>query len=253
VTEVDVSNQEILSGAVLVTGAASGIGRATADYLVRSGRRVIYTDLPSTTLEEAASQTASVSIEADVTNEGAVIALFDRAVKEVGYISGLVNCAGIEEQKVDVREMSLATFERTMSVNATGSFLVAREFARRVPQGRPGSIVLIGSILSTVGYGGNTAYTASKGAVLQLGKAMAIDLAESLIRVNVIGPGFVATPMTAETLSREEIQPWLKSKIPMGRPARTEEIAAMAAVLLSPAASYMTGAYLPVDGGWLAL
>jgi NAD(P)-dependent dehydrogenase (short-subunit alcohol dehydrogenase family) len=88
---------------------------------------------------------------------------------------------------------------------------------------------------------------------LQLGKAMAIDLAESMIRVNVIGPGFVATPMTAETLGREEIQAWLKSKIPLGRPARTEEIASMAAVLLSPAASYVTGAYLPVDGGWLAL
>lgn len=251
--EVDDSNQEILGGAVVVTGAASGIGRATADFLVRSGRKVIYTDLPSEILDEAALLTGSHSIGADVTNEQQVIELFDQAVTEVGYISGLVNCAGIEEKKVDVRDMSLAIFERTMSVNSTGSFLIAREFARRVPPGRPGSIVLIGSILSAVGYGGNAAYTASKGAVLQLGRAMAIDLAESLIRVNVIGPGFVATPMTADTLSREEIQPWLKSKIPLGRPARTEEIASMAAVLLSPAASYVTGAYLPVDGGWLAL
>jgi len=251
--EVFDSNHEILKGAVVVTGAASGIGRATADFLVHAGRRVIYTDLPSNDLNEAASLTGSIAIPADVTDEGQVVALFDNALNEVDYISGLVNCAGIEEKKVDVREMSLQVFERTMSVNSTGSFLIAREFARRVPKGKPGSIVLIGSILSTVGYGGNAAYTASKGAVLQLGKAMAIDLADSMIRVNVIGPGFVATPMTAETLGRDEILPWLKSKIPLGRPARTEEIASMAAVLLSPAASYVTGTYLPVDGGWLAL
>jgi len=217
--EVDDSNQEILKGAVVVTGAASGIGRATADFLVHAGRRVIYSDLPSKNLNEAASLTGSIAVGADVTDEGGVIELFDTAVKEVDYISGLVNCAGIEEKKIDVRQMPLEVFSRTMSVNSTGSFLVAREFARRVPQGRPGSIVLIGSILSTVGYGGNAAYTASKGAVLQLGKAMAIDLAESMIRVNVIGPGFVATPMTAETLGREEIQAWLKSKIPLGRPS----------------------------------
>ena len=140
-----------------------------------------------------------------------------------------------------------------MRTNVTGSFLVARAAGRvMVPQGS-GSIVLIGSILSTVGYGGNTAYTTSKGAVLQLGKALAVDWSKFGVRVNVVAPGFVATPMAKASLEDPVKSVWLRDRTPMGRPAQPNEVASACAFLLSDDASYITGTYLPVDGGWLAL
>jgi gluconate 5-dehydrogenase len=197
--------------------------------------------------------TGGICITADVRVESEVDALFKGAVEKYGRIDGVVNCAGIEEKFIDARDMSLEIFEQTMSTNVTGSFLIARAAGRvMVPQGS-GSIVLIGSILSAVGYGGNAAYTASKGAVLQLGKALAVDWSKFGVRVNVIGPGPVATPMSAESLKDPVKSAWMKERIPIGRPANPNEIAKACAFLLSDEASFITGAFIPVDGGWLAL
>ena len=237
----------------MVTGAASGIGRATALMLAERGHQVICTDLPDTKIHEMQDLTGGISITADVRIESEVDALFEGAIKKFGRIDGVVNCAGIEENFIDAREMSLEIFEQTMSTNVTGSFLIARAAGRlMVPQGS-GSIVLIGSILSAVGYGGNAAYTASKGAVLQLGKALAVDWSKYGVRVNVIGPGPVATPMSAESLQDPIKSAWMKERIPIGRPANPNEIAKACAFLLSDEASFVTGAFIPVDGGWLAL
>ena len=197
--------------------------------------------------------TGGICIEADVRIESEVDALIKGAVDKYGRIDGVVNCAGIEESFVDARDMTLEVFENTMRTNVTGSFLVARAAGRvMVPQGS-GSIVLIGSILSTVGYGGNTAYTTSKGAVLQLGKALAVDWSKFGVRVNVVAPGFVATPMAKASLEDPVKSVWLRDRTPMGRPAQPNEVASACAFLLSDDASYITGTYLPVDGGWLAL
>jgi NAD(P)-dependent dehydrogenase (short-subunit alcohol dehydrogenase family) len=237
----------------MVTGAASGIGRATALMLAERGHQVICTDLPDTKIHEMQDLTGGISITADVRIESEVDALFEGAIKKFGRIDGVVNCAGIEENFIDAREMSLEIFEQTMRTNVTGSFLIARAAGRlMVPQGS-GSIVLIGSILSAVGYGGNAAYTASKGAVLQLGKALAVDWSKYGVRVNVIGPGPVATPMSAESLQDPVKSAWMKERIPIGRPANPNEIAKACAFLLSDEASFVTGAFIPVDGGWLAL
>jgi gluconate 5-dehydrogenase len=237
----------------MVTGAASGIGRATALMLAERGHQVICTDLPDTKIHEMQDLTGGISITADVRIESEVDALFEGAIKKFGRIDGVVNCAGIEENFIDAREMSLEIFEQTMNTNVTGSFLIARAAGRlMVPQGS-GSIVLIGSILSAVGYGGNAAYTASKGAVLQLGKALAVDWSKYGVRVNVIGPGPVATPMSAESLQDPVKSAWMKERIPIGRPANPNEIAKACAFLLSDEASFVTGAFIPVDGGWLAL
>ena len=237
----------------IVTGAASGIGRATAIFLAKRGHQVVCTDLPATKLGELQELTGGICIEADVRIESEVDALIKGAVDKYGRIDGVVNCAGIEESFVDARDMTLEVFENTMRTNVTGSFLVARAAGRvMVPQGS-GSIVLIGSILSTVGYGGNAAYTASKGAVLQLGKALAVDWSKFGVRVNVIGPGPVATPMSKASLEDPVKSVWLRDRTPMGRPAQPNEVASACAFLLSDDASYITGTYLPVDGGWLAL
>ena len=237
----------------IVTGAASGIGRATSIFLAQRGHQVVCTDLPATKLGELQELTGGICIEADVRIESEVDALIKGAVDKYGRIDGVVNCAGIEESFVDARDMTLEVFENTMRTNVTGSFLVARAAGRvMVPQGS-GSIVLIGSILSTVGYGGNAAYTASKGAVLQLGKALAVDWSKFGVRVNVIGPGSVATPMSKASLEDPVKSVWLRDRTPMGRPAQPNEVASACAFLLSDDASYITGTYLPVDGGWLAL
>jgi NAD(P)-dependent dehydrogenase (short-subunit alcohol dehydrogenase family) len=148
----------------IVTGAASGIGRATAIFLAKRGHQVVCTDLPATKLNELQELTSGICIEADVRIEAEVDALIKGAVEKYGRIDGVVHCAGIEESFVDARDMTLEVFENTMRTNVTGSFLVARAAGRVMVSQGSGSIVLIGSILSTVGYGGNAAYTASKGA-----------------------------------------------------------------------------------------
>jgi NAD(P)-dependent dehydrogenase (short-subunit alcohol dehydrogenase family) len=197
--------------------------------------------------------TNGICLGADVTIESEVEALVAATIAEYGRLDGVVHCAGIEESFVDARDMTLEVFEKTMRVNVTGSFLVARAAGRvMVPQGS-GSIVLLGSILSTVGYGGNAAYTASKGAVLQLGRALAVDWSKFGVRINIVGPGPVATPMSQASIDDPVRGAWLRERIPLGRPASTDDIAGVCAFLLSDEASYITGTYLPVDGGWLAL
>lgn len=237
----------------LVTGAASGIGRATALKLAQRGDQLVCTDFASAQLQEMKDLTGGICIAADVTNESEVDALIAATIAEYGRLDGVVHCAGIEESFVDARDMTLEVFEKTMRVNVTGSFLVARAAGRvMVPQGS-GSIVLLGSILSTVGYGGNAAYTASKGAVLQLGRALAVDWSKFGVRINIVGPGPVATPMSQASIDDPVRGAWLRERIPLGRPASTDDIAGVCAFLLSDEASYITGTYLPVDGGWLAL
>jgi NAD(P)-dependent dehydrogenase (short-subunit alcohol dehydrogenase family) len=237
----------------LVTGAASGIGRATALKLAERGDQLVCTDFASAQLQEMKDLTGGICVAADVTNESEVDALIAATIAEYGRLDGVVHCAGIEESFVDARDMTLEVFEKTMRVNVTGSFLVARAAGRvMVPQGS-GSIVLLGSILSTVGYGGNAAYTASKGAVLQLGRALAVDWSKFGVRINIVGPGPVATPMSQASIDDPVRGAWLRERIPLGRPASTDDIAGVCAFLLSDEASYITGTYLPVDGGWLAL
>lgn len=237
----------------LVTGAASGIGRATALKLAERGDQLVCTDFASAPLQEMKDLTNGICLGADVTIESEVEALVAATIAEYGRLDGVVHCAGIEESFVDARDMTLEVFEKTMRVNVTGSFLVARAAGRvMVPQGS-GSIVLLGSILSTVGYGGNAAYTASKGAVLQLGRALAVDWSKFGVRINIVGPGPVATPMSQASIDDPVRGAWLRERIPIGRPATTDDIAGVCAFLLSDEASYITGTYLPVDGGWLAL
>jgi len=237
----------------LVTGAASGIGRATALKLAERGDQLVCTDFASAPLQEMKDLTNGICLGADVTIESEVEALVAATIAEYGRLDGVVHCAGIEESFVDARDMTLEVFEKTMRVNVTGSFLVARAAGRVMVPQASGSIVLMGSILSTVGYGGNAAYTASKGAVLQLGRALAVDWSKFGVRINIVGPGPVATPMSQASIDDPVRGAWLRERIPLGRPASTDDIAGVCAFLLSDEASYITGTYLPVDGGWLAL
>jgi NAD(P)-dependent dehydrogenase (short-subunit alcohol dehydrogenase family) len=235
----------------LVTGAGSGIGAATAAVLAERGDRVVCADLDGAAADRvAASLPDAMAVSVDVADGDACDRMVQAAVAFGGRLDAVVACAGIEAGG-DALDLDAADFRRVVDVNLTGSFLTAQR-AARVMAGRGGSIVLIGSINSQMALPGAAAYVASKGGVLMLGRALAIDLAVHGIRVNVIGPGVTDTPMSAVSLADPERRDRLMARIPLRRPADPREIGLAAAFLTSDAATYITGAFLPVDGGWLA-
>jgi NAD(P)-dependent dehydrogenase (short-subunit alcohol dehydrogenase family) len=237
----------------LVTGAGSGIGAATARALAARGDRVVCADLDLSRAESVAAKLGdAVAVQVDVADEASSERMVEVALEAFGGLDVLVACAGIEIGG-DALEVDAATFRRVVDVNLTGSFLSAQHAARAMREsGHGGAIVLIGSINSQMALPGAAAYCASKGGVVMLGRALAVDLAAGGIRVNVVGPGVTDTPMSAATLADPERSAAFLGRIPLRRPADPMEIAAAAAFLTSDEASYITGAFLPVDGGWLA-
>lgn len=237
----------------LVTGAGSGIGAATARALGRRGDQVVCADVDSDRVASVAAEiNHAIPTVLDVTDEGQTKAVFGEMVEQFGPLHAVVACAGVEVG-APALDMDVETLRQVIEVNLVGSFLTAQAAAKTMRDGgQGGSIVLIGSINSHMAFPGSTAYSSSKGGVLMLGRALAVDLAPLGIRVNVIGPGVTNTPMSGASLADPERRAALMSRIPLGRPAEPEEIAEVAVFLTSESASYLTGAFIPVDGGWLA-
>jgi 2-deoxy-D-gluconate 3-dehydrogenase len=237
----------------IVTGAGSGIGAATAIALSDRGDHVVCADL----MVDAAKRTAktlhdAIAVEVDVSSAASCDRMVAQAVKRFGGVNAIVTCAGIEKHGLG-HEFSEEDFDRIIDVNLKGTWLSARSAARvMIEAGHGGTVVMIGSINSMVGNPGASAYCASKGGVLMLGKTLALDWAPFGIRVNIVGPGVVDTPMSARSLADPEKRAKMMEKTPLGRPAPPSEIASVVAFLTSDASSFMTGAYVPVDGGTLA-
>ena len=243
-----------MSGA-FVTGAGSGIGAACAAKLASLGYGVVCADSDGPAARATASSLPLATYaEMDVTSEADTERAVLRAQSEFGNLRVAVACAGIHRQGT-VAEMSRQLFDRVMAVNTTGSFVTARVAARAmIENGGGGSITLIGSMNSVaVSMAGQVAYAASKGAVLMLGKALAVDWGPLGIRVNVVLPGVTDTPLSRPSLTDPSSRSSALSNVPLRRPARPEDIADVIGFLASPAAAYLTGAAIPVDGGQLAV
>jgi NAD(P)-dependent dehydrogenase (short-subunit alcohol dehydrogenase family) len=236
----------------IVTGAASGIGRACAVALAARGDRLVCADLDGDGARAtAADLDGAIAVAVDVASSADCDAMVAAALEAFGGVDVLVAAAGIEKAAPG-HELDDETWLATIAVNLNGVFWCARAAARAMLAGGGGRMVLIGSINSQMAMAGQAAYCASKGGVLMLGRALAVDWGGQGIAVNVVGPGVVDTPMSARSLADPERRSRLMSRTPLGRPAQADEIASVVEFLTSPRAGFVTGAYVPVDGGWLA-
>lgn len=240
----------------LVTGGGRGIGRATALALARAGARVTLVARTAGELEAVAAEVAALGgtahpVTADVTDPAAV----ERAVcaaLEHGALDVCVNSAGINRPAPTV-ELPLEDFDAVMDVNVRGTFLVCRAVgAAMLEAGRGGRIVNVSSQMGAVGYPGRAAYCASKHAVNGLTKALGVEWAPHGITVNAVAPTFIETPLTAPMLADPAFRADVLRRIPLGRVGQADEVAAATVFLASPEAALITGAVVPVDGGWVA-
>lgn len=236
----------------LVTGAGTGLGAAIAIGLAQSGAEVTLIGRTQATLEETANVIAKQGgranvVVADVTDS----AMIREVIAAISKLDALINNAGTNfpEPFVDVSDEHLNAM---LDLNVRAAFVVAQAAARKmIALKTDGAIINISSQMGHVGSANRTVYCMTKHALEGLTKAMAVELAPR-IRVNSIGPTFSDTPMVRRIVDTPEKRDWVMSKIPMGRLVKTEEIAAAAVFLASPAAGMITGTHLIVDGGWTA-
>jgi 3-oxoacyl-[acyl-carrier protein] reductase len=243
-----------LAGRVaLVTGGSRGIGRAVSLMLARAGARVAVNYVrdaaaaEATAAEIAAIGNQTVALRADLSDPAAADALIAATEERLGPLDVLVVSHGIWKH-APLLDMTPQAWRETLATNLDGAYAVCRAAARRMVPRKTGTIVLIASTAGQRGEAEYAHYAASKGALLALMKSLASELAPHGIRVNAVAPGWVLTDMTRATLEGPEGPPAI-AKIPLGRPARPEEIAGPVAFLASDMASYMYGEVLAVNGG----
>ena len=225
---------------VLVTGAASGIGREIAERFAREGARVTGFDLAG-----------DAEIHGDVRSPADV----ERAVAEVvaaeGRLDVLVNSAGVREIG-DVYTMATEEWDNVIAVNLSGTFYCCQAAARSMREAGRGAIVNISSVGGLIGLARRPAYTAAKHGVIGLTKSLARDLGPAGIRVNAICPGLIRTPLTEQYFADDAFEEGLRTVIPQGRPGVAADVADAALYLASDQSAYVNGIALTVDGGWLA-
>jgi NAD(P)-dependent dehydrogenase (short-subunit alcohol dehydrogenase family) len=233
---------------ILVTGASSGIGRATVEALCASGASVVAAARNVNELARLAEETGCEPLTLDVSDEAAI----DKAFASLEPFDGLVNCAGIAllERAVDT---TAASFDRVMAVNARGAVLVAKHVARgMLDAGRAGSIVNVSSQAALVALDEHLSYSASKAALDAMTRTLCIELGPHGIRVNSVNPTVTLTPMAVLAWSDPVKRDPALQAIPLRRFAESAEVAAPILFLLSDAASMISGVCLPIDGGYTA-
>ncbi|MEO0818878.1 MAG: SDR family oxidoreductase [Pseudomonadota bacterium] len=239
----------------LVTGAAQGIGYASAEALAEDGARLVLADINAEALADAAARlgNGAIAVPCDMSVPEQIAALFDRAERELGPVSVLVNNAGIA-MPGDFLDYTLEAFRTVIDVNLTGAFLAMQRAAKSmVAHQIEGAIVNMSSVNAQVAIPSIPAYCASKGGLMQLTKAAALALAPHNIRVNAVGPGSVDTAMMAGVNANPEAMKMVMSRTPLKRVASPREIGDVVAFLASSKASYITGETIYVDGGRIGM
>lgn len=244
----------------LVTGARRGMGKSHALVLAAQGAKVVVTDIDLDECKKVAEEIKSsggeaMALKMDVSNKAEVDQVFDEAIKQFGRLDILVNNAGIYSP-MSFMDMSEEEFNETININLKGEFLCAQRAAKEMAKNNWGRIINIASIASGqvgVGIAGGAHYTASKGGIIGMSETLAIELAPLGINVNVIAPGAIDTPMVQAAQIPKEAMDGLLARVPLKRIGKPEEVSAMVVFLSSEEASYVTGATLHVDGGWLAV
>jgi NAD(P)-dependent dehydrogenase (short-subunit alcohol dehydrogenase family) len=242
----------------IITGAGSGIGKATALACAREGAHIVIFDLNAESAEATRRAVTglgrrALAVSGDVTGEADIERLAEATMREFGRIDLLVNNAGVADQIVPTLQQSVETWERVMDIHLKGMYLCCRRFGREMVRQMAGSIVSISSVAGVLGFAMRTAYGPAKAGIAHLTRVLAVEWAPYNIRVNAIAPGYVRTPLVENVIKEGKLEEKrIAERTPMGRLARPEEIAAAAVFLLSDEASYITGVTLPVDGGFLA-
>ncbi len=246
----------------IVTGAGKGMGEADSIKLAQAGAKVVLCDVDAASCQQVAEKIKkmrgeSIIIKCDISKKSEIDNAVSEAIKKFGKIDILVNNAGIYPFQPFL-EMKEEQFAKVIDVNLKGSFMFAQACALKMKNNQPnekgqrGSIINIASVAALMGFAGLTHYCASKGGMVGMTRAMALELAPLGIRINVIDPGSIDTPGTHTMVMDEKTREAMLAPIPMKRSGTAEEIAGAVLFLASDESSYMTGSVMVVDGGWTA-
>lgn len=242
----------------LITGAGRGLGFAYAQGLAAAGAEVVINDVREENVTGAVEKLHSDGYEArakafDITDETAVAKAFAELDSDGIEIDILVNNAGIQFRKLLV-ELELKDWKRVIDTNLSSAFIVGRQAAKRmIARGRGGKIINIGSVNSQAARSSIAPYTAAKGGLKMLSRAMAAEWAQYDIQVNTIGPGYILTEMTQSLADDPEFDAWVKSSNPAQRWGKPEDLIGTAVYLASSASNYVNGQMIFIDGGWLSV
>jgi NAD(P)-dependent dehydrogenase (short-subunit alcohol dehydrogenase family) len=249
---------ELKGKVAVVTGGASGIGRAAVELFAREGAAVVAADVTDDAGQQVADDIAAAGgsctfLHVDISKESDVEAMIQMALSHYGRLDVLFNNAGIEGDQAPTAESTVENWDRVIAINLRGTFLCLKHgIAAMLPRGG-GSIVNNASVAGLVGFAGIPAYCASKGGIVQLTRTAALEYATQGIRVNCLCPGVIDTPMVRRfTHGEAAATDQFTAMEPVGRLGRASEVAELALFLASDRSSFVTGAVIPVDGGFVA-